>query len=68
VIDHQHQLTYDQGRDADTFADEIMTAVEHFMNELITAFEQYIPERLKRQAAKQDEGAASNEPALKSGT
>jgi hypothetical protein len=56
VIDHQLQLTYDQGRDASTFADEVMVAVERFMNELITAFEQYFPERLKRQAAEQDEG------------
>jgi hypothetical protein len=48
VIDHQVQLTYDDGRDAATFADEVLDAVARFMNEIIAAFEQYIPARFKR--------------------
>jgi hypothetical protein len=47
-IDHQLQLTFDTGRDGISFADAIMVAVSRFMDELITAFEQYVPERFKR--------------------
>src|SRR5258708_28796547 len=59
VIDHQVQLTYDDGRDAATFADGVMDAVTRFMDELIAAFEQHIPERFKRSDGEQDSSAAS---------
>jgi hypothetical protein len=48
LIDHQLQLTFDTGRDGASFADEVMTAVSRFMEGLITAFEQNVPERFKR--------------------
>ncbi len=47
-IDHQLQLTFDTGRDGISFADAIMVAVSRFMDELIIAFEQHVPERFKR--------------------
>jgi hypothetical protein len=49
-IDHQLQLTFNAGRDGASFAGEIMTAVNRFMEELVTAFEQHVPERFKKNA------------------
>jgi hypothetical protein len=46
-IDHRWELTYTQGRDAVSFADNLMVAVERFMDEMIEAFERHIPERFK---------------------
>jgi hypothetical protein len=46
-VSHRWQLTYNNDRDAMSFADGLMTAVERFMDEMISAFEQHIPERFK---------------------
>lgn len=46
-IDHRWQLTYTQGRDAMSFADGLMAAVERFMDEMILAFEKNLPQRFK---------------------
>jgi hypothetical protein len=46
-VGHRWQLTYNDGRDAVSFADGLMAAVERFMDELISAFEEHIPERFK---------------------
>jgi hypothetical protein len=56
-IDHQLQLTFDTCRDGASFADEIMAAASRFMEELITAFEQHVPERFKR--VDQEQNAAT---------
>jgi len=50
-IDHRWQLTYNDGRDVVTFADGLMAAVERFMDELILAFEQNLPERFRTPTA-----------------
>jgi hypothetical protein len=42
---HRSQLTYDTGRDAASYADGLMAAVERFMEEMFQAFEQHLPER-----------------------
>jgi hypothetical protein len=46
-IDHRWQLTYTRGRDVASFADGLMAAVERFMDDMILAFEQNLPERFK---------------------
>ncbi len=46
-IDHRWQLTYTEGRDVVSFADGLMAAVECFMDEMILAFEENLPERFK---------------------
>lgn len=48
LIDHQLQLTFNTHRDGAVFANEVMAAVTRFMEELITAFEEHVPERFKR--------------------
>jgi hypothetical protein len=53
-IDHQLQLTFNTHRDGAVFADEVMAAVTRFMEELITAFEEHVPERFKRVAPQPD--------------
>ena len=46
-VSHRWQLTYNENRDAVSFADALMAAVERFMDELIRAFEEHLPERFK---------------------
>jgi len=46
-VSHRHQLTYNENRDVVSFADGLMAAVERFMDELICAFEEHLPERFK---------------------
>jgi hypothetical protein len=46
-VSHRWQLTYRDNRDAVSFADDLMAAVERFMDELISAFEKHVPERFK---------------------
>jgi hypothetical protein len=46
-VSHRHQLTYDENRDVVSFADGLMAAVERFMDELMRAFEEHLPERFK---------------------
>jgi hypothetical protein len=46
-VGHRWQLTYVDTRDAGSFADGLMAAVERFMDELISAFEEHVPERFK---------------------
>ncbi len=48
LIHHRVELTYNDGRDGVTFADDTMSAVERFMNEMFDAFENNIPPRLRR--------------------
>jgi hypothetical protein len=44
---HRVQLTFNDNRDAVSFANRIMGAVECFMEELFSAFEEHLPERFK---------------------
>jgi hypothetical protein len=44
---HRVQLTFNDNRDAVSFANRIMGAVERFMEELLSAFEEHLPERFK---------------------
>jgi hypothetical protein len=46
-VGHRWELTYRDNRDAVSFADDLMAAVERFMDELISAFEQHLPDRFK---------------------
>lgn len=46
-IDHRWQLTYNSRRNGVDFARGLMAAVEHFMDEMIAAFERHVPERFK---------------------
>ena len=46
-VRHRWQLTYDEDRDVVSFADGLMAAVERFMDELIRAFEEHVPERFR---------------------
>jgi hypothetical protein len=46
-VSHRWQLTYNEGRDAISFADGLMASVEQFMDEMLTAFETHLPERFK---------------------
>lgn len=46
-VSHRWQLTYDENRDVVSFADGLMAAVERFMDELVRAFEEHLPERFK---------------------
>ena len=46
-IGHRWQLTYRDGRDAVTFADGLMEAVARFMDDMIRAFEEHLPERFQ---------------------
>jgi hypothetical protein len=46
-VGHRSQLTYDTGRDAASYADGLMAAIERFMEEMLQAFEQRVPERFK---------------------
>jgi hypothetical protein len=46
-VTHRWQLTFKDDRDAVSFADSLMEAVERFMDELLSAFEERLPERFK---------------------
>jgi hypothetical protein len=46
-ISHRWQLSYNDGRDAVAYADGLMRAVEQFMDEMLSAFEQHVPARFK---------------------
>lgn len=46
-IKHRSELTYADGRDAATFADDLFVAVEVFMDEMLTGLETHIPDRFK---------------------
>jgi hypothetical protein len=46
-VSYRWQLTYGDKRDAVSFADGLMAAAERFMDELISAFEEHLPERFK---------------------
>jgi hypothetical protein len=48
-VRHQADLTYDQGREGLTFANDVMKAVSLFMDEMIHAFEANIPDRFRRE-------------------
>jgi hypothetical protein len=47
-VDHRSQLTYNDGRDGESFADSLMRAVERFVEELIRAFDTHGPARFKK--------------------
>jgi hypothetical protein len=47
-ISHRWQLTYGEGRDARSYADGLMAAVERFMDEMLAAFEQNVPARFQK--------------------
>ena len=46
-ISHRWQLTFNDDRDALSFADHLMESVELFMDEMLKAFEQHVPERFR---------------------
>jgi hypothetical protein len=46
-ISHRWQLTFNDDRDALSFADHLMESVELFMDEMLEAFEQHVPERFR---------------------
>jgi hypothetical protein len=46
-VTHRWQLTFGDNRDAVSFANSLMGAVERFMEELLSAFEEHFPERFK---------------------
>jgi hypothetical protein len=46
-VSHRWQLTFNDNRDAVSVADGLMRAVERFMDELLSAFEEHLPERFK---------------------
>jgi hypothetical protein len=46
-VSHRWQLTFNDNRDAVSFADNLMEAVERFMDELLRAFEEHLPDRFK---------------------
>lgn len=46
-VSHRWQLTYEDGRDAVSYADGLMEAIGRFMDEMLTAFEDHVPERFK---------------------
>jgi hypothetical protein len=46
-ISHRWQLTFTTNRDARSFIDHLMESVELFMDEMLDAFEQHLPERFR---------------------
>lgn len=46
-VEHRSALSFGQGRDGVAFADQLMSGVEQFMDEMIKAFEAHVPERLR---------------------
>ena len=47
AVGHRWQLPYDDDRDGVAFANALMVGVERFMDELIAAFENHVPDRFK---------------------
>jgi hypothetical protein len=48
AIYHVDMLTWNDDRDALTFADELWSSIEQFVDNMITAFEKAVPKRLRR--------------------
>ncbi|WP_436495597.1 hypothetical protein [Actinokineospora sp. HUAS TT18] len=48
-ISHRWQLTYSDGRDAVSFADILWRSLERFMEDMIAAFEDHVPERFRQE-------------------
>jgi hypothetical protein len=46
-VTHRWQLTFNDNRDAVSFANSLMGSVERFMDELLSAFEEHLPDRFK---------------------
>ncbi len=46
-VEHRWALSFGQGRDGVAFADQLMSGIEQFMDEMIKAFEAHVPERLR---------------------
>jgi len=46
-ISHRWQLTFNDDRDALSFADHLMESIELFMDEMLEAFEQHLPQRFR---------------------
>jgi len=44
---HRWELTYEDGRDGETFAENLFAGVERFMDEMFTALERDLPERFR---------------------
>ncbi|GAB3914446.1 hypothetical protein ACFQ1S_00615 [Kibdelosporangium lantanae] len=57
-VAHRWELTYDDGRDAASFTKTLMSAIERFMDEMISALEMHVPERFK--TTETVEGSASS--------
>jgi hypothetical protein len=47
-IEHRWELTYNDDRDGVAFALDLWLAVKRFMDDMLRAFEAYVPERLQR--------------------
>jgi hypothetical protein len=48
ALSHRWQLTYNEDRDGMSYAADLLSAVERFMDEMINALEENVPERFKR--------------------
>ena len=46
-VSHRWELTYRDDRDGVSFAEEVFASIERFMDEMLSAFEMYLPERFK---------------------
>jgi hypothetical protein len=46
-VTHRWQVTFGDNRDAVSIANNLMGVVERFMEELLGAFEEHLPERFK---------------------
>ena len=53
-ISHRWRLNYVEGRDGVAFADDVLEAVAQFMDEMIIALEDYLPDRLKNDTTAED--------------
>jgi hypothetical protein len=47
TVSHRSELTYKDRRDGVTFADDLSSAMELFMDAMLTAFETHLPERFR---------------------
>jgi hypothetical protein len=59
-VSHRWLLTYGDGRDAVSFVDTLMAAVERFMDETIGAFEAHLPERFRQPSTTTQEDGHAN--------
>jgi hypothetical protein len=48
LISHWYLLTWNQGRDGVALAEELWRTIQRFVDELIEAFENSVPKRLRR--------------------